>query len=157
LPAIPGLLLAAVAGGRWLYTLWRRRQRRPLLLSMALLVALFALVLAPKTNDVLDDEYFKLGYAHHIRAELGQAGQAERAYLTALTFNRDNLSVLKNLSLLYEKQGRRTEAIRWWQRVAHTARRRRAGAYRLEALRRLRRLGQVIAPQEQRAPPAAAR
>lgn len=117
-PAVPGLLVAAVGlvaqGVAW----WRAGDRKPTL-AAALAVALTVpLVAAPKVPKPWDDEWYKLGYAYHRQ---GRLMAAEHAYREALRIAPDHLSAHKNLAILRETLGDTTAARREWQAVLRIA------------------------------------
>lgn len=114
-PVVPALIVAAAAT---LQALWRWGQERrwvPLLVAAALVGATSAATARPLFAEFVEDEWFKLGYAHHIR---GQLDAAEQAYRRALAIQPEHLSSHKNLALLFEKRGDVGKAVVHW-RILH--------------------------------------
>lgn len=137
LPAVPALILAALAGVRTFVDAVRTRRVRALAWCAPVLIAAIPIVFASKLPRPLDDEYFKLGYAYHVQRDLDAA---EASYLRALAINEDNASAHKNLARLYEARGEIGRARAHWRRVATIGRRRGSTRHVDEAQRALARL-----------------
>jgi tetratricopeptide (TPR) repeat protein len=118
LPAVPGLLLAAVAAARALVGLARKRAWPALAGGLGALAAAAVLALAPKLEIPFDQGYFKLGYAYQVQ---GQLDAAERSYEQALLSNPGYLSALNNLAMLSEKRGNRERAQLLWHELYRQA------------------------------------
>lgn len=114
-PAIPGLIIAAVGALRLIVAVpsWRRRA----ILSAAL-AAGTVLALAPKLPKSDDDEYWKLGLAYHLD---GRLSDAEEAYRNTLALKPDHLGARRNLALLLERSDRRELARAEWQALVESA------------------------------------
>lgn len=118
IPAVPLFMLCAVAGGRLIVDAIRQSRVRAILGAAVVVAVGAAIAYASKLPKPYDDEYFKLGYAYHLR---GSLRDAEAAYLDALAINRRNISAHKNLASLYETIGDRAGAQVHWTEVLRLA------------------------------------
>ncbi len=125
LPAVPGLILAAVGFLKAAVEAGRRRW-----LFVAAALAVLPVVLAPKLPKVFDDEWFKLGFAYHRQNQLTEA---EGAYRTAIALEPSNLSAHKNLAVLRGNLGDREDSRVHWEAVLHIARARQLSSAAREA------------------------
>jgi 4-amino-4-deoxy-L-arabinose transferase-like glycosyltransferase len=118
LPAVPGLILAAVAGLRIAVSAMRSRSITRIA-GVALWLGIGGvLALAPTFAPNHDEEYFKMGYAWHV---LGHLEKAKQAYFQALALNPEHISAHKNLARLYMTHGERHLAILHWRRILELA------------------------------------
>jgi tetratricopeptide (TPR) repeat protein len=136
-PALPGLIIAAVGFVRALALAARARSTKALALGAIALVATLPVVFAAKVPKPFDDEWYKLGVAYHRQ---GRLTEAEHAYQQALRIEPDHLSAHKNRALLREARGDATTARAEWQAVLRIARATSRPQYVAEATEHLRAL-----------------
>lgn len=136
-PALPGLIIAAVGCVRALARAARARSTKALALGAIALVATLPVVFTAKVPKPFDDEWYKLGVAYHRQ---GRLTEAEHAYQQALRIEPDHLSAHKNRALLREALGDAAIARAEWQAVLRIARATSRPQYVAEATEHLRAL-----------------
>ncbi len=114
----PAFMVAGVFLARRAWGWWSARRWPALGLTGAAAAGVFALGLVHVFEPNTTDEYFKLGYAHHVQ---GEHEDAAAAYGEALARDADHQSSLKNLAVLREQQGKPKAALALWRRLRRVA------------------------------------
>jgi len=142
LPAVPGLILAAVAGLRFVILRFQNRSWVSAACAVLCFAAISTVSLMPVMRQPKHEEYLKLGHLYHLQGL--DAEKAEWAYLKAIESEKGYLPAHKHLAVLYEEQGRTEEAISRWRKVHTIAARTGPARVKAQAADHIKALNELI-------------